>query len=126
MYNDYIYCCCLVSKSCPFFATSWTSWTTRLPCPWNFPGRNTGVDCHFLLQGIFPTQGSNLQADSLPLLLLLLSCFSRVRLCNPTDGSLPRSPTPGILQARILEWIAISSSRASSPPRDRTHFSCVS
>ena len=28
--------------------------------PWNFPGKNTGVSCHFLLQGIFPTQGSNL------------------------------------------------------------------
>ena len=27
--------------------------------PWNFPGKNTGVVCHFLLQGIFPTQGSN-------------------------------------------------------------------
>ena len=32
---------------------------TRLLCPWDFPGRNTGVHCHFLLQGIFPTQGSN-------------------------------------------------------------------
>ena len=32
---------------------------TRLLCPWNFPGNNTGVDYHFLLQGIFPTQGSN-------------------------------------------------------------------
>ena len=32
---------------------------TRLLCPWDFPGRNTGVGCHFLLQGIFPTQGSN-------------------------------------------------------------------
>ena len=32
----------------------------RLLCPWDFPGNNTGVDCHFLLQGIFPTQGSNL------------------------------------------------------------------
>ena len=28
-------------------------------CPWNFPGENTGVGCHFVLQGIFPTQGSN-------------------------------------------------------------------
>ena len=28
-------------------------------CPWDFPGKNTGVDCHFLLQGIFPTQGWN-------------------------------------------------------------------
>ena len=33
---------------------------TRLLCPWNFPGENTGVGCHFLLQGIFLTQGSNL------------------------------------------------------------------
>ena len=48
---------------------------TRLLCPWNSPGRNTGVGCHFLLQGIFPTQGSNSrllhllhwQAASLPL-----------------------------------------------------------
>ena len=36
-------------------------WTvaTRLLCPWNFPGKNTGVDCHFHLQGIFPIQGSD-------------------------------------------------------------------
>ena len=32
---------------------------TRLLHPWDSPGKNTGVDCHFLLQGIFPTQGSN-------------------------------------------------------------------
>ena len=32
----------------------------RLLCPWSFPGKNTGVDCHFLLQGIFLTQGLNL------------------------------------------------------------------
>ena len=31
----------------------------RLPCPWDSPGKNTGVGCHFLLQGIFLTQGSN-------------------------------------------------------------------
>ena len=48
---------------------------TRLPCPWDFPGKNIGVGCHFLFQGIFLTQGSHLhllhvlhwQADSLPL-----------------------------------------------------------
>ena len=33
---------------------------TRLLCPWNFPGKNTGVGCYFLLQQIFPTQGSKL------------------------------------------------------------------
>ena len=47
------------------------------------------------------------------LLLLLLSRFSRVQLlCNPIDGSPPGSPVPGILQARILEWVAISFSNA--------------
>ena len=45
-------------------------------------------------------------------LLLLLSHFSRVQLCNPIDGSPPGSPIPGILQARTLEWVAISFSNA--------------
>ena len=45
-------------------------------------------------------------------LLLLLSHFSRVRLCDPTDGSPPGSPVPGIPQARTLEWVAISFSNA--------------
>ena len=45
--------------------------------------------------------------------LLLLSHFSRVRtLCDPIDGSPPGSPIPGILQARTLEWVAISFSSA--------------
>ena len=46
------------------------------------------------------------------ILLLLLSCFSRVHLCDPRDGSPPGSPIPGILQARTLEWVAISFSNA--------------
>ena len=47
------------------------------------------------------------------LLLLLLSRLSRVRLCaTPRDGSPPGSPVPGILQARTLEWVAISFSNA--------------
>ena len=46
------------------------------------------------------------------MLLLLLSRFSRVRLCDTIDGSPPGSPIPGILQARILEWVAISFSNA--------------
>ena len=46
------------------------------------------------------------------LLLLLLSHFSRVRLCDPIDGIPPGSPIPGILQARTLEWVAISFSNA--------------
>ena len=46
------------------------------------------------------------------LLLLLLSCFSCVRLCDPIDSSPPGSPVLGILQARTLEWIAVSLSNA--------------
>ena len=49
---------------------------------------------------------------SLALLLLLLSCFSRVRLRDPIDGSPPGSPVPWILQARTQEWVAISFSNA--------------
>ena len=48
----------------------------------------------------------------LMLLLLLLSHLSHVRLCNPIDGSPPGSAVPGILQARTLEWVAISFSNA--------------
>ena len=46
-------------------------------------------------------------------------------LCNPVDCNAPGSLVHGILQARILEWVAFSSSRGSSQPRDRTHVSCI-
>ena len=46
-------------------------------------------------------------------------------LCNPMDCSLPGSSIHGILQARILEWVAISFSRRSSRPRDQTQVSCI-
>ena len=67
------FCCGLVAKSCPTLCNpmDWSS-PGSLPFPWDFPGKNTGVGCHFLLQGIFPTQRLNphllhWQADSLPL-----------------------------------------------------------
>ena len=47
-------------------------------------------------------------------------------LCDPVDCSLPGSPVHGILQARILEWVAISSSRGSSQPRGQTYVCYVS
>ena len=47
------------------------------------------------------------------LLLLLLSRFSRVRLCDPTDGSPPGPSVQGIFQARVLEWAAIAFFRKS-------------
>ena len=46
-------------------------------------------------------------------------------LCKPVDCSPPGSSIHGILQARILEWVAISFSRGSSQPRDRTWVSCT-
>ena len=60
------------TQSCPtLFDPISRLYRSRLLCPWDFPGKNTGVGCHFLLQEIFLTQGSNLcllhwQAGSLP------------------------------------------------------------
>ena len=45
-------------------------------------------------------------------------------LCDPMDCSLPGSSVHGILQARLLEWVAMPASRGSSQPRDRTCISC--
>ena len=72
---------------------------TRLLCPWDSPGKNTGVGCHFLLQGMKVKSESEV-AQSCP------------TLCNPMDGSPLGSSVPGILQARTLEWVAISFSNA--------------
>ena len=46
-------------------------------------------------------------------------------LCDPMDCSLPRSSVHGILQASILERVAMPSSKRSSRPRDQTHVSCI-
>ena len=77
IYHPHVCVCVCVcwSLSCILlFVTPWTIQPARLLCPWNFSGKNIGVVCYFLLQGIFPTQGSNLsllhfphwQMDSLP------------------------------------------------------------
>ena len=83
----------------------------RLPYPWDSPGKNTGVGCHFLLQCMKVKSESEVaqSCPTLKLLLLLLSHFSHV---HSIDSSPPGSPIPGILQARILEWVAISFSNA--------------
>ena len=62
------FCCCLVTQSCLTLQTHCLA-PARLLCPWDFWGKNTGVSWHFLLQGIFPIQGSNLS-----LLCLFLHC----------------------------------------------------
>ena len=54
--------------------------------------------------------------------LAIQSCLT---LCEPVDYSLLGSSVHGILQARILEWVAIPFSRGSSQPRDRTQVSCI-
>ena len=54
------------------------------------------------------------------------TCISCPVLCHPMDWGPPGSSVHGTLQARILEWVAISYSRGSSPPRDGTCVSCVS
>ena len=51
-------CVCVPLSCVQLFATPWTV-ATRLLCPWDSPGKNTGVGCHVLLQGIFWTQGLN-------------------------------------------------------------------
>ena len=66
---------------------------TRLPRPWDSPGKNTGMGCHFLLQCMKVKSESEVSQ-----LCLTLS--------DPMDCSLPASSTHGILQARILEWVA--------------------
>ena len=53
-------CCCLVAKSCPTLRPHRLQ-PARLLCPWGSPGKNPGVGCHALLQGVFLTQGSNLR-----------------------------------------------------------------
>ena len=59
-------------------------------------------------------------------MLVCLVTQSCLTLCISIDCSPPDSSVHGILQARILEWVAMPSSRGSSRPRDQIHVSCVS
>ena len=66
----------------------------------------------------------------LPTIQLSSCCCSVTKLCltlcDLVGCSPPGSSVSGISQARILEWVAVSFSRGSSPPRDQTHVSCIS
>ena len=79
-------------------------WLHSLCSPWNSPGQNAGVGSLSLLQGIFPTQGSN---PDLPHCRWILYQLSH-----------KRSP-------RILEWVAYPFSNGSSQPRNQTWVSCI-
>ena len=70
---------------------------TRLPSPWDSPGNNTGVGCHFLLQWMKVKSESEVAQ----------SCLTP---SDPTDCSLPGSSIHGIFQARVLERVAIAFS----------------
>ena len=70
---------------------------TRLPHPWDSPGKNTGVGCHCILQCMKVKSESEV-AQSCP------------TLHDPMDCSLPGSSVHGISQARVLEWVAIAFS----------------
>ena len=88
-------------------------WSTRVPAPrQNLPRTGLSVIAEEL--GIHPGPCA------------VLSHFSRVWLCNLKDCSPPSSSVHGILQARVLEWVALSFSSGSSQPRDRTCVSYVS
>ena len=70
---------------------------TRLLHPWDSPGKNTGVGCHFLIQCMKVKSESEV-AHSCP------------TLSDPMDCSLPGSSIRGTFQARVLEWVAIAFS----------------
>ena len=71
---------------------------TRLPCPWDFLGKNTGVGCHF------PLQCMKVKSES----EVTQFCLTP---SDPMDCSLPGSSVHGIFQAGVLEWVAISFTR---------------
>ena len=90
------------SESCSVVSDSWPP--HELYSPWNSLGQNTGVGSLSLLQGIFPTQGSN---PGLP-------------HCRRILYQLSHQGSP-----RMLEWIAYHFSRGSSQPRNQTGVSCI-
>ena len=86
-----------------YFLRPYGLYPIRLLCPWNSPGKNTGVGSPSLLQGIFLTQGLNL-------------CLLYCRFF--TAWATRKAP-------RILEWVAISFSRRSAWPRGWTQVSSI-
>ena len=103
MYNSC--CCCWVTSVVSDSVRPHRRQPTRLPHPWDSPGKNTGVGCHCLLQCMKVKSESEV-AQSCP------------TLSDPMDCSLPGSSIHGIFQARVLEWGATAFSDNSRNPRD--------
>ena len=95
---------CLVAHSCLTLCGPMDSSPPGLSVHGDSPGKKTGLDWHALLQGIFPTQGSN---PGLP-------------HCEQILYHLSHQGNP-----RILEWVAYPFSRGSSWPRNQTGVSCI-
>ena len=92
-------CCCWITSVVSDSVQPHRWQPTRLPRPWDSPGKNTGVGCHFLLQCM------KVKSESEVAQLCLT-------LKDPMDCSLPGSSIHGIFQARVLKWSAISFSNA--------------
>ena len=95
---------CLVTQSCPTFCNPMDCSPPGSSVHGDSPGKHTGVDCHALLQRIFPTQGSNPG---------FLNC-RWIFYCLSHQGS-----------PRILEWVACPFSKGFSWPRNWTRVSCI-
>ena len=95
---------CLITQLCPILCYRMDCTLPGSSVQWDSSGNNTGMGCHALLQGIFPTQGSN---PGLPHCRKILYHLSH-------QGSL-----------RIQEWLAYPFSRGSSSPRNQTKVSCI-
>ena len=83
---------------------------TRLLCLWNFPGKNTGVGCHFLLQGFFPPQGMSSQL----LHLLLWQVLYHLPPGEPGSMAQPEKPPRALLEVRLIftkSWDASGAQR---------------
>ena len=91
-------CCCQVTSVVSDSVQPHRRQPTRLPRPWDFPGKNTGVGCHILLQCMKVKSESEF-AQSCP------------THSDPMDCSLPGSSVHGIFQARTLEWDATAFSQ---------------
>ena len=89
-------CCCSVTSVASNSVRPHRLQPTRLPHPWDSPGKNTGVGCQFLLQCMKVKRESELAE----------SCLT---LRDPMDFSLPGSSAHGIFQARALEWVPLPS-----------------
>ena len=90
--------CCFITSVVPDSVRPHRRQPTRFHCPWDSPGKNTGVGCHFLLQCMKVKSESEVAQ----------SCLT---LSDPMDCSPPSSSIHGIFQARVLEWDAIAFSR---------------